>query len=165
MASLRKLFSVTLSYSLMVKDSNRDLPTVASNHSGATYASEDSIPYLPTVASNHSGATCEKRFELRTIQSDERPFLAKMLVITKLFLQIFLHLHRTRSRVALVLFSETISRHLTFIQTTLHSDHKRICINTKKVKIFDVTPFLRPGWPLAKSVWRDTVPTARLTVS
>ena len=41
MASLRKLYSVTMTYSLTVKESNRDLPTVTSEHSGATGASKD----------------------------------------------------------------------------------------------------------------------------
>ena len=58
MMQLQKKHFVTLTSFLKVKDSNRDLPTVASNHSGATCTSKDSNRSLSTVANNHSGATC-----------------------------------------------------------------------------------------------------------
>ena len=46
---LRKLFSATLTYVLKVIDLNRDLATVASNHSGATCTSIDSNRDLTKV--------------------------------------------------------------------------------------------------------------------
>ena len=60
MASLRKPYYVTLTYVLKVKYLNWDFRIVASNHSGATWASKDSNQEFPIVACNYSGATCVK---------------------------------------------------------------------------------------------------------
>ena len=55
----------TLVYFLKVIDSNRD---------------------LPTVASNHSVRHVRVKIRIETVQSGERPFLSKVQMITKLFL-------------------------------------------------------------------------------
>ena len=60
MASLRKLYSVTSTYFLKVKDANQDLLTVASNHSGATCMIKDSNRNLPKVVNAQSCPKCKR---------------------------------------------------------------------------------------------------------
>ena len=103
MELLQKLFSVSLTYFLKVKDLNQDLPRMASNHSGATCANKDLNRDLPTVAHNHTGATRTSRFKSRSSEGGEHPLLFIVQMTTKLFLQIYLHLYGTCCRVALVI--------------------------------------------------------------
>ena len=60
-ASLRKLYSMTLTHFTKVKDSNRDLPTAANAHSSVTSASTAALRVvrhkLTTAANAHSGVT------------------------------------------------------------------------------------------------------------
>ena len=95
MTLLRKLFSMTLTQFLKVKDSNLDISTVASKHSGVICASKDSNRYLPTVASNHSSATCTSRGSNRDLSKVVNAYCCvKCKMITKLFIQICIKLVR-----------------------------------------------------------------------
>ena len=57
MVSLRKLYSVTLTYFFNVKDSNRDLPTLANAHTSVTNSSADSNSNLSILANTHTSVT------------------------------------------------------------------------------------------------------------
>ena len=73
MASLRKLYSLTSTNFLKVKDSNRDLPTVANAHTSVTSAS---TAVLPTVANAHTSVTSASTAILGVLPSQIQPIQA-----------------------------------------------------------------------------------------
>ena len=88
MKSLQKLYSVTLTYFSKINDSNRDLPTLVNTHASVTSANTAAhrlAPYpgtsLPTAANAHLSVTSAS-------SASSFPFLTKVQMITKLFLQI-----------------------------------------------------------------------------
>ena len=95
---MQKLFSVTLIYFTKVKNSNRNLPTAAHVHSSVTSASTALLRValyldttLPIAANAHSSLT-----NTSLSQRLRFPFLSKVQMVTKLFMQICLHLYGTQ---------------------------------------------------------------------
>ena len=101
---------------------------------------------------------CDYGFESKPSQDGERPFLSNVQMITKLFLQICLHLYGMRSRVALVIITCiycTLVSFVMFWHTRMNRKRRAMSIIRPTARWYDSPLVRHPIEPTAH--WSDSL--------